>query len=223
MKLTLFRCAVLCVLASNTPWGQALAQDSVSITLGATNVQNGLFLKAADGGATTVVTAGGSSARSTAPPAGQTGQFMYFATDPAFANNGSVSNLWVTVEYFDQGTDAFRLEYDAQPDPNNPNPDIDAYTVSNGGINNGLIYKYNSMQWLSYTFVLNNVYFGKRQPGESDFRINDWTIDNNFNPVDGEGPEIIRKVTVSKTGPTAFHIKYATTPVKIDGVLDDSV
>ncbi len=222
MKLKLFRCAVLCVLASSTPWSQAFAQDSVSITLGANNVQNGLTLKTPDGGATTAVTAGGSAARSTAPPAGQAGQFIYFATTPAFANNGSASNLWVTVEYFDEGTDAFRLEYDAQPDPNNPNPDVDAYTVSNGAVNNGLIYKYNSKQWLSYTFVLNNVYFGKRQPGESDFRINDWTVDNNGGPVDGGGPDIIRKVTVSKTEPTAFHIKYTSNPIKVDGVLDDA-
>ena len=221
MKLTLFRCVVLGVLASSTPLGQVLAQESVSITLGANNVQTGLSMKTPDGGATTVLTAGGSSARSTTAPAGQTGQFMYFAADPAFANNGSVSNLWVTVEYFDEGTDAFRLEYDAQPDPSNPNPDVDAYTVSNGAVNNGLIYKYNTKQWLSYTFVLNNVYFGKRQPGDSDFRINDWTIDNNGNPVDGEGPDTIRKVTVSKSEPTAFHIKYASTPVKVDGALDD--
>jgi hypothetical protein len=64
---------------------------------------------------------------------------MYFASDPSFANNGSVPNLWVTVEYFDEGTGAFRLEYDAQPDPNNVNLDTDPYTVSNGAENNGLI------------------------------------------------------------------------------------
>src|SRR4029079_12731592 len=120
MKLKLFCCAVLCALAANillVP--DAFAQGSVTITLGTNNVENGLFLKEPDGGATTVVTAGGSEARSTAPPADKTGQFMYFATDPAYAKNGSVTDLWVTVEYFDQGTNAFRLEYDAQPDPNN--------------------------------------------------------------------------------------------------------
>jgi hypothetical protein len=223
MKLTLFPCAVICALVSNILPGLSGFAQNVSITLGPTNVENGLFLKEPDGGATTAVTAGGSPARSTTPPAGKTGQFMSFATDPAFANNGSVSNLWVTVEYFDQGKDAFRLEYDSQPDPDNVNLDTDPFAVSNGGINNGLIYKYDTKQWLSFTFVLNNVYFGKRQPGEADFRIDDWTIDNTGTPVDGEGPEIIRKVTVSKQEPTAFHIKYASTPIKIDGVLDDPV
>src|SRR6478736_1728231 len=106
MKLTLFPCAVICALVSNILPGLSGFAQNVSITLGPTNVENGLFLKEPDGGATTVVTAGGSEARSTAPPAGKTGQFMYFATDPTFANNGSVSNLWVTVEYFDQGTNA---------------------------------------------------------------------------------------------------------------------
>jgi len=223
MKLAAFPYAITCALASNILLGPAALAQDISITLGTNNVENGLFLKEPDGGATTALTAGGSQARSTSPPTDKTGQFMYFATDPAYANNGSVSNLWVTVEYFDQGTNAFRLEYDAQPDPDNINPDTDPFTVSNGAINNGLIYKNDTKQWLSYTFVLNNVYFGKRQPGESDFRIDDWTVDNNGNPVDGEGPEIIRKVTVSKSQPTAFHIKYASTPVKIDGVLDDPV
>lgn len=105
----------------------------------------------------TVVTAGGSSARSPVPSAGWTGQYMYFATDPAFANNGSVSNLGITVEYFDQGTDAFRLEFDAQPNPDHPNLDTDPFTVSNP-VNNGLIYKYNTRQWRSDTFALSDVY-----------------------------------------------------------------
>src|SRR5882762_5574175 len=89
------------------------------------------------------------------------------------ANNGSVSDLWVTVEYFDEGTNSFRLEYDAQPDPSNINPDTDSLTVASGG----RIFTYDSKQWLSHTFVLQNVFFGKRQPGSSDFRIDDWTID----------------------------------------------
>jgi hypothetical protein len=146
--------------AANIPLvPSAFAQESVSITLGTNNVENGLFLKEPDGGATTVVIAGGSEARSTAPPAGKTGQFMYFATDPAFANNGSVSNLWVTVEYFDQGTNSFRLEYDAQPDPNNVNPDTDALLVASaaGSLRD-------LKQWLSYTFVLRACFSANGNP-----------------------------------------------------------
>ena len=196
----------------------AYAQNTVTITLRTSNQETGLFLKEPDGGATTVVTNGGSAARSTAPPAGLTGGFMYFATDPAFAMEGSVDTLFVTVEYFDEGTDQFRLEYDAQPDPDNPNPDTDPFTPAQGGAN---LAKYDTQKWITYQFRLSDVYFGKRQPGEADFRINDLTVDANGNPVEGEAPEVIRKVVVSKTEPIPLHIKYTTTPIQLDGVLDD--
>lgn len=197
----------------------ASAQDSVSITLGSANVESGLFLKEPDGGATTVVSKGGSSARSTAPPADKTGGCMYFATDPAFANNGSIGTLFVTIEYWDEGTDRFRLEYDAQPDPANPNPDVDAFTAAQSG---EAIAKYDTKKWVTYQFRLANVYFGKRQPGSADFRINDMTVDVNGIPADGEAPEIIRKVVVSKTEPIPLHIKYTAAPIKIDGVIDEA-
>jgi Carbohydrate family 9 binding domain-like len=196
----------------------AFAQDTVSITLGAANTETGLFLKEPDGGATTVVTNGASAARSTQPPDGKTGGFMYFATDPAFAKDGSIETLFVTVEYWDEGTDQFRLEYDAQPDPANPDPDKDPFTGAQAG---AALAKYDTKKWVTYQFRLANVFFGKRQPGESDFRINDLTVDAQGNPVDGEAPEVIRKVVVSKTEPIALHIKFASTPPVIDGVIDD--
>jgi hypothetical protein len=196
----------------------AFAQESVSITLRAVNAEQGLFLKEPDGGATTVVTKGGSAARSTLPPEGMWGGFMYFATDPAFANEGSVETLFVTVEYFDEGSDQFRLEYDAQPDPENPNPDTDPFTPAQAG---AALVKYDTQKWVTYQFRLANVFFGKRQPGEADFRINDLTMDAFGNPVDGEAPEVIRKVVVSKTEPIPLHIKFTTTPIKLDGRLDE--
>ncbi|MHC1766936.1 MAG: sugar-binding protein [Verrucomicrobiia bacterium] len=197
----------------------AFGQDTVSIKLAQVNTETGLFLREPDGGATTVVTKGGSAGRSTAPPADQVGGYMYFATDPAFANEGSVDTLFVTVEYFDEGTDQFRLEYDAQPDPDFPNPDADAYTGAQAG---AAIAKYDTRKWVTYQFRLANTYFGKRQLGEADFRINDLTLDVNGFPVEGEAPEVIRTVVVSKTEPIPLHIKFAATPVKVDGVLDDA-
>lgn len=197
----------------------ALAQESVTNILKAANQEIGLFQKEPEGGATTVVTKGGSAARSTTPSDGKTGGFMYFATDPAFAKDGSVETLFVTVEYFDEGTDRFQLEYDAQPDPENPNPELDPFTRAQGG---NVLVKYDTKKWVTYQFRLADVYFGKRQPGGSDFRINDLTTDAGGNPVEGEGPEIIRKVVVSKSEPIPLHIKYATTPIKLDGVLDDA-
>jgi hypothetical protein len=197
----------------------AFAQNSVTNILGAVNKETGLFLKEPEGGATSLVTKGGSAARSTQPPEGLTGGFMYFATDPAFANNGNVDALYVTVEYFDEGTDRFKLEYDAQPDPDFPNPDTDPFTPAQAG---QALAKYDTRKWITYQFHLANVYFGKRQPGEADFRVNDMSVDAAGFPVEGEGPEIIRKVVVSKTEPIPLHIKYTTKPIRLDGVLDEA-
>ncbi|MGQ9523494.1 MAG: sugar-binding protein [Armatimonadota bacterium] len=192
-----------------------LAQDEVSIILGQTNKESGITLVQPEEGATTVVTKGGSECRSTVPPAGKTGGYMYFAVDKAFAFEGSVTDLYVTVEYYDEGTDQFRLEYDAVGE----DPEVAMFTAAEGG---APMVKYDSKKWLQHTFHLTNVFFGKRQPGGADFRIFDMT----FSPetgetAEGEGPEFIRKVTVSKVAPIAWHIKYTDTPVKIDGKLDD--
>ena len=54
----------------------ALAQEGVTNVLKAANQERGLFQKEPEGGATTVVTKGGSAARSTTPPDGKTGGFM---------------------------------------------------------------------------------------------------------------------------------------------------
>ena len=193
----------------------ALAQDEVSIILGETNKESGITLVEPEGGATTVVTKGGSQARSTQPPAGKTGGYMCFVVDKAFAFEGSVPDLYVTVEYFDEGTDQFRLEYDAVGEA-----DTDIVRAAEGG---AAFAKYDSKKWLQHTFHLTDVFFGKRQPGGADFRIFDMT----FNPdtgeiAEGEGPEAIRKITISKVAPIAWHIKYTDTPVVIDGKLDDA-
>lgn len=202
--------ALLCALALPA----AFAQDEVSIILGATNKESGITLVEPAGGATSVVTKGGVEARSTAPPAGKTGGAMYFAVDKAFAFEGSVTDLYVTVEYFDEGTDQFRLEYDAAGEE----PEVDMFRQAEALP----MVKYDSKKWVQHTFHLTNVFFGKRQPGGADFRIVDLTVDpTTGEPVEGEGPEIIRKVTVTKKAPIAWHIKYTDTPVVIDGKLDD--
>lgn len=194
------------------------AQITVSNTLAAVNIERGLFLKGLEGGATTVVTKGGLTGRSTIPPAGMTGGFMYFATDPACVDKGSTNTLFVTVEYFDEGFDQFRIEYDAQKDPENIDPDRDPFTPAQNG---AAIAKYDTKKWVTYQFRLTDVYFGKRQFNVADFRINDLATDANGNPVEGEAPELIGKVVVSKAEPIPLHIKYATTPVVLDGKLDD--
>src|SRR5690349_18686818 len=101
--------------------GIARAQDTVSINLGETNTSTpagGVTLVEQDMGFTTAVKQGTTNARSTTPPSGKTGQFLYFTTSDDFIKPpGSVKELYVTVRYFDAGTDAFRLEYDATKAP----------------------------------------------------------------------------------------------------------
>jgi hypothetical protein len=195
----------------------AFAQDQASITLGETSSGQGITLKEPDGAATSVVTKGGKEARSTQPSSGQTGGFMYFDVDNTFAHEGSVQDLYVTVEYFDEGADQFELDYDSVG--SGVDPEADSVKPAQGGAR---LSKYDTKKWLTYTFHLPDAYFGNREPGDSDFRINDLTWDDvNQVPVDGEGPEIIRSITLSKTEPNPLHIKYASGPIKLDGKLDD--
>ncbi len=132
--------------------------------------------------------------------------FLYQATN---ALGDNMSSIYVAVEYLDVGNDLWQLQYDALPDPANPNPDVDRFTISQTF---GDVAKNNSGQWLTKVFHLPFAYFGKRQPGGADFRIWD----------EGDGPEYIRKVSISTTNPINYHIYYTDTPVKIDGKLDDA-
>ena len=215
---TYLRCSLVIFLAYLATNISVHGQNTVSNTLAAVNIERGLFLKDLPGGATTVVTKGGATGRSTVAPAGSTGGFLYFATDPAFADKGSADTLFVTVEYFDEGFDQFRIEYDAKGDPENPDLDRDPFTPAQAG---AAIAKYDTKKWVTYQFRLTDVYFGKRQFDVADFRINDLAFDADGNPVDGEAAELIRKVVVSKTEPIPLHIKFTTTPVVLDGKLDE--
>jgi hypothetical protein len=212
---TSLRLSALFALASVLLTAPATAQDQVSITLGNPNKESGITLLEPADGATSIVTIGNVVARSTQPPAGKTGGMMYFNVDNAFAADGSIPDLYITVEYYDQGTDGWLLEYDASGD----NPDTDPYTAAEGG---SPIVKYDSKKWVQHTFHITNAYFGGRQTGGADFRIRDMTVDpTTGGAVEGEGPEIIRSVTITKVAPIAWHIKYTDIPIVIDGKLDD--
>jgi len=212
--------------------GIARAQDTVSIALGDPNTStpaNGLTQIEQDMGFTTAVTQTGSSARSTAPPSGKTGQYLYLTTADSFIGTpGSVKELYVTVRYFDSGTDSFQLEYDATktpttddpaPDPANDDPVADIHRVAGSGLD--VVHKTDTKTWLTHTFHLTDVYFGKREEGGANLRINDLTNDADGNPVEGEAPEIISSVSVSKTNPIHLNIPQIATPPTLDGKLDE--
>jgi hypothetical protein len=99
------------------------------------------------------------------------------------ADNGAIfagsptRRVLVEVEYFDQGTDGFGLEYDA----------VDGGPFGNGIFKHGgRVVKTNSGKFRVATFRLCDAYFADRDNG-ADFRISD----------DGDGAETIRSVRVT--------------------------
>ncbi len=196
--------------------GLARAQDSISITLGSTNTatpSGSLKLIEQEMGFTTVVKEAGVNARSTTPPADKDGQYLYFQVKPSFIGTpGAVSDLYITVRYFDSGTDTFQVEYDATTgDVDVDDPDADYHRVAGTTGALDVVHKTDTGQWLTHIFHLTDVYFGQRQEGSADFRIDD----------NADGPETIAGVIVGKTNPIKLNIPQVSTPPTLDGKLDE--
>jgi hypothetical protein len=98
---------------------------------------------------------------------------MFFKIDDRYAYQGPGPTT-ITVTYFDQGTDSWRLVYDAVGNIEK------AVTVT----------KTNSNWWKTYTFNISDGYFGNRQAGGADFFIDSMS----------DGDEYIHKVDVSRAG-----------------------
>jgi hypothetical protein len=126
---------------------------------GARETGNGQALKAADG--------------NTIPD-----HYMQFIIDDAVLFKGKpTSSVRLDIEYFDQGTDTFTVQYDAASGGPNGNGTF---------VETDPIIKTNSMQFKTASFVLNDIYFGNRD-NAADFRISDR----------GDGAEIISRVTIT--------------------------
>lgn len=83
--------------------------------------------------------------------------YIYFDVADAFLH-AAASEVWVTVEYFDGGTDTWQLQYDGTGGAY-----IDAPAVS----------LQNTKQWKRASFRLTDAYFGGRQNGGADLRLSD--------------------------------------------------
>jgi hypothetical protein len=196
--------------------GTVMAQDTITINLASTNTAvptGSIKLVEQDMGFTTVTKQLNVNARSTTPPADKTGQYMFFMVyDKYEGTPGTVKDLYVTVRYFDSGTDTFQLEYDATSgDPATDDPDADIHRVAGTAGNLDKVFKTDSGKWLTHIFHLNDVYFGHRMEGGTDFRIDD----------NGDGPETIAGVIVNKTNPVKLNIPQVSTPPTLDGKLDE--
>ena len=161
------------------PRGPYSDAKSVSVALQATNEARGLTQFEFADGATVPAEAGGRACRVTAPTS-HAGRYIYFQIDDSFkwADDMLVD---VEVEYFDQGTGSFRIEYDG-PDPNAPFNG--AYTASKTAATLA-----NSGQWKTAKFRLLGARFLNSQNGGADFRI----------AVQAD-PFYVRRVTVSRLG-----------------------
>jgi len=115
--------------------------------------------------------------------------YMQFNVDDEFLFAGSpTSFVQIEVEYFNQGTDAFNIQYDAST----------GGTYGDGKfLDTNSIIKTASGEFLTKVFYLNNANFANRDNG-ADFRIADG----------GDGEEYIRRVTVTleEAGPTAINV-----------------
>ena len=159
----------------------------LSILFGDTTTENNLSLQEGGDFDTALITAGSPpvTARRTgngqALPSGDNNQVGDYylqlnAADEAIAAGNPTSRVRIEVEYLDQGTDAFLIQYDA---------------LSGGPFGDGrfkdtaVITKTGSGQWRTASFLIEDAYFANRDHG-GDFRIDDH----------GDGYEVIRKVTV---------------------------
>jgi len=109
-----------------------------------------------------------------APDGNATGDYyLQFKVDDQFLFQGKpATRVQIEVEYLDQGTDHFSIEYDA---------------LAGMFSSTGAVAKTDSGEIRTATFPLCDAYFANRDNG-ADFRISDW----------GDGPETIVSVRVSR-------------------------
>jgi Carbohydrate family 9 binding domain-like len=164
---------------------------------GVTPVEQGLKqvnTSAGSDGVTTIVQRRGKNVAMTGNR--DTNRYLYLQIDPAFKQR--LQHLWLTVVYFEEGTDSFHVEYDAQQDAHteaaNPNSRL----------------KFNTNEFSRQTWHLTGFKLAGRQEGGADLRIDD----------EMDGPEFIASVTVSDEDPDFVHFPYAVNPITVDGKID---
>jgi hypothetical protein len=164
-----------------SPWGE-------SVTWRADQAEDGLYLDSG-GDVDTELNEIGSPAlpvratgngQALASTDGNTDQdfFMQFRVDDSFIFSGSpTSHVRILIEYYDQGTDSFSIEYDA----------LAGGPTGDGRFKNSISFtKANTGVFQTAIFNLCDAKFANRDNG-ADFRIGDGT----------DGAELIRQVTVT--------------------------
>ena len=157
-----YRIIYLLLIASFALSERIVAGETVNADLGSVNYSNGLSLiDVAYGtwGSTYVSTYAAVQCR-TGATSGTCG--FYFNVSDGYSFNGSRPDLYITVEYFDNGTDWLILQYDSIADgpakePSSPTPYI--------------FHRKNTNTWRTFTWHVMDAYFGNRAFLNADFSI----------------------------------------------------
>ncbi len=153
-------------LTSTMPTVESLANRSnigaeAIIRLGATDIEDSLSLVDGPGigdGGTVVESVGGRECRANAEPTA-THRFMYFNVDDGFAHQLEDGNVTIEVEYFDNSMNTvLGLQYDGATGPHTNHPQ----SITTTG----------SATWRRVRFEIADTWFGGRQNGGADFRLN---------------------------------------------------
>ncbi len=129
------------------------------INLDAVNDPHGLLHLQGGDGDTMPATIGGRSTRQNENP--NEDFYFYFAAADWFTHQGSDPELYITIQYFDDGNGSLTLQYDS-----NTGSTLPAFYK-----NGGSVALTDSQAWKTHTFHIADAYFGNRQNWESDFRI----------------------------------------------------
>ncbi len=126
----------------------------VSVDLGSPDIESGLANVIVGDGDTTAADIGGRTARRNLAPASDA--YFYFDVADGFVFEGDRPEKRITIEYWDGGTGALTLQYDASG------------SIYKSG---GSVALTGSSTWKSHTFQVSDAFFGNRQNGRADFRI----------------------------------------------------
>ncbi|MHC1765452.1 MAG: DUF5010 domain-containing protein [Verrucomicrobiia bacterium] len=143
------------------PQGPYTDARSLSVTLGATNQEQGLVQFDHADGVTAPASIGGNTCRS-AQKTEHGGRYVYFRIDDSFKTDSKM-DVSISVEFYDASAGRLGLEYDGS-DTNAPF--AGAYTASPTVVNLS-----GSKTWKTAVFALPNALFSGAQNGGADFRL----------------------------------------------------
>jgi hypothetical protein len=179
--------------------GVASAKEVVIDFTGDTVVSNGLKQvnnSAGSDGVTTILKKGGKNVACTG--GNDAGRYMYLATEGAFKD---ATNVWVTVEFFDEGLGGARLQFQS------------AAATDEYAIRPAQIWGHDTQQFQKITWHLVEPALAGGMDGGADIRLDDRAGD------DADGPLCVAKVTISDTDPNFTTFPYAAKAPVIDGAV----